>query len=353
MDNINSILITGAAGFIGSFLTVRLLQSSPGIRIVGLDNLNHYYDVKLKRYRLEMIEQAARDHLKTPWSFIEGDISDRTTVEQVFAECRPDIVIHLAAQAGVRYSIKNPDAYIQSNIIGFYNMLEACRRCTVREEGRVRHFVYASSSSVYGNNKKIPYSPADMTDKPVSLYAATKKADEVMAYAYSKLYGIPMTGMRFFTVYGPAGRPDMAYFSFTDKLVTGKRIKLYNNGRNKRDFTYISDVVDAIEKIAACPPAPDGGGVRHKIYNIGNNYPADVITFVHTLEKALKQEKILPPEMRLDECIDFVDAQPGDMELTYADIDDIQNDFGIHPKVTLDEGLEQFARWYGAYMGRN
>lgn len=351
MDNIHSILITGAAGFIGSSLADRLLQDLSGIRIVGLDNLNPYYDVGLKRYRLELTKQAAGEHPKASWSFIEGDISDRTTVERVFSEYRPDIVIHLAAQAGVRYSIENPDAYIQSNIIGFYNMLEACRSHMAREEDRVRHFVYASSSSVYGNNKKVPYSPADVTDQPVSLYAATKKADEVMAYAYAKLFGIPMTGMRFFTVYGPAGRPDMAYFSFTEKLVAGKRIKLYNHGRNKRDFTYISDVTDAIEKIIARPPVPDGDGVRHKIYNIGNNRPVDVITFVHTLEKALKREKILPPEMLLDEYIDLVDAQPGDVELTYADINGLQNDFSIHPKITLDEGLERFAKWYGTYTG--
>ena len=342
----NSILITGAAGFIGASLTVRLLRGQSPIRIVGLDNLNHYYDVELKRYRLKMIEQATGGRSEVSWSFIEGDISDRATVERVFAEYRPDTVIHLAAQAGVRYSIENPDVYIQSNIIGFYNMLEACRQ----EKGRVRHFAYASSSSVYGNNKKIPYSPTDMTDQPVSLYAATKKADEVMAYSYAKLYGISMTGMRFFTVYGPAGRPDMAYFSFADKLVSGKRIKLYNNGQNRRDFTYISDVVDAIEKIMARPPVPDGNGVCHKIYNIGNNHPVDVITFVRTLEQALKREKILPAEMCLDEYIDLVDAQPGDVELTYADIDDLQNDFGVRPGVTLDEGLGSFAKWYGAYM---
>lgn len=345
MNHINSILITGAAGFIGSSIAVRLIQNAPAMRIIGLDNMNRYYDVGLKRYRLERIEQTAQEHPEAAWSFIEGDISDRSTVEQVFAEYKPTIVIHLAAQAGVRYSIENPDTYIQSNIIGFYNVLEACRH------SMVQHFVYASSSSVYGNNKKIPYSTADATDQPVSLYAATKKADEVMAYSYAKLYGIPMTGMRFFTVYGPAGRPDMAYFSFTDKLVSGKRIKLYNNGRNKRDFTYISDVVDAIEKISAHPPVPDEDGVRHKIYNIGNNHPVDVITFVRTLEMTLKREGILSSAMQLDKYIDLVDAQPGDVEVTYADIDDLQNDFGIRPKVALDHGLGQFAKWYRTYMG--
>lgn len=352
MEHINSILITGAAGFIGSSLAVRLLQKVSNAQIIGLDNLNHYYDIKLKQHRLDLIRQAVGEHPNISWSFIEGDIGDRAIVERVFAEYKPDVVIHLAAQAGVRYSIKNPDVYIQSNIIGFYNMLEACRH-SMEKESHVRHFVYASSSSVYGNNKKVPYSPADRTDQPVSLYAATKKADEVMAYSYSKLYGIPMTGMRFFTVYGPAGRPDMAYFSFADKLTAGKRIKLYNNGCNKRDFTYISDVIDAIEQIAVQLPAPDSCGVRYKIYNIGNNHPVDMITFVYMLEKALKREGILPAEMQLEEYMDLAAAQPGDVELTYADISDLQNDFGIRPKIALDEGLERFAKWYRTYMGRN
>ena len=346
MNHIDTVLVTGAS------FAARLLRESPGKRVIGLDNLNHYYDVELKHLRLKRIEQAAQEHPETPWLFLEGDVSDRAVIDRVFAEYRPDVVIHLAAQAGVRYSIENPDAYIQSNIIGFYNVLEACRYRMTQQEGQVRHVVYASSSSVYGNNKKVPYSPADMTDQPVSLYAATKKADELMAYAYSKLYGIPMTGLRFFTVYGPAGRPDMAYFSFTNKLAAGERIKLYNHGRNKRDFTYIDDVVDAIERIAVRPPIPDGEGARHKIYNIGNNHPVDVITFVRVLEQALKREGILPQGMEIDQYIDLVDAQPGDVELTYADVGDLQNDFGICPKITLDEGLGRFAEWYRTYEKR-
>lgn len=338
----STILITGCAGFIGGALTERLLMNTQA-KLVGIDNLNGYYRVELKQYRLNRLRETSAGQR---FEFVLGDIADKAVIEDVFQKYHPSVVVHLAAQAGVRYSIENPDAYVRSNLIGFYNMLEACRH------NGVRHFVYASSSSVYGNSRKIPYSTADATDRPVSLYAATKKADEVMAYAYSKLYGIPMTGARFFTVYGPAGRPDMAYFSFTEKLVSGERIKLYNNGLNKRDFTYVGDVVKIVEKMIARPPAPDGDGVRYKLYNIGNNHPVDVLAFVHTLGEVLKREEILPPDLRIDEYVDLIDAQPGDVELTYADIDELQSDFAIRPTVTLEEGLEQFAKWYKAYTKR-
>ena len=340
--NNSTILITGAAGFIGGALAMRLITTTSA-KIIGIDNMNDYYDVRLKEYRLDRIREQDDNHR---FVFKRLDIADKNAVFDVFETCKPDIVVHLAAQAGVRYSIDNPDVYIQSNIVGFFNMVEGCRKS--KEMNRtVKHFLFASSSSVYGNNEKIPYSEDDNTDHPVSLYAATKKADEMIGYSYAKLYGIPMTGMRFFTVYGPAGRPDMAYYKFTEKLVRGEKIELYNYGKNKRDFTYIDDVVDAIERIMTNRPQ---GEVDYIIVNIGNNHPVETIEFVRILVDALKEYKVLDEGFDIDDKIVLCGAVAGDVEVTYADIENIEKCYGIKPVVKLEYGLRRFAEWYSEHL---
>ena len=328
-----SILVTGAAGFIGFYLSKRLLEQ--GEEVVGFDNLNDYYDPKLKQARLEIL--AGFDK----FTFIKGDLADKEAVGRVFTGHKPELVVNLAAQAGVRYSITNPEAYISSNIVGFFNILEACRH------NPVKHLVYASSSSVYGTNKKVPYSTTDKVDNPVSLYAATKKSDELMAHAYSKLYKIPATGLRFFTVYGPMGRPDMAYFGFTNKLVKGEKIQIFNFGDMKRDFTYVDDIVTGIVNVMQKPPAENEDGALYKVYNIGNNKPENLLYFVETLEKCLMREGIIdkPAEKEL------LPMQPGDVYQTYADVDDLMHDFNFKPNTSLEEGLAKFAKWYKEFYG--
>ncbi|MBR5646317.1 MAG: GDP-mannose 4,6-dehydratase [Treponema sp.] len=326
-----TVLVTGAAGFIGSFLCRRLLESVEGIKLVGLDSITDYYDVSLKYERLSIIESMKKDYV-----FIKGDISDRKTVDSVFEDYRPSVVVNLAAQAGVRYSITNPDAYISSNIIGFYNILEACR------EYPVEHLVYASSSSVYGSNKKVPYSTSDRVDNPVSLYAATKKSNELFAHAYSKLYSIPSTGLRFFTVYGPLGRPDMAYFKFTDRLVRGETIQLYNNGDMYRDFTYIDDIVNGIVNVMKKSPELTEGGAPYKVYNIGNSSPVLLSHFVEILESCLLKEGIIDKPGKKE----YLQMQSGDVYQTYADVSELERDFNFRPSVSLENGLSEFASWY-------
>ena len=343
--NGKKILITGAAGFIGAALTARLLSEFPGARIVGLDNMNDYYDVSLKKWRLEQLENVGGD-----WKFVRMDISDKLKLDGLFSDFRPDIVVNLAAQAGVRYSIINPDAYIQSNIIGFYNILEACRNFPVE------HLVYASSSSVYGGNAKVPYSTDDKVDSPVSLYAATKKSNELLAHAYSKLYDIPSTGLRFFTVYGPAGRPDMAYFSFTDKLVNDKVIEIFNYGNCRRDFTYVDDIVEGIVRVMAGAPkravGPDGLPVPpYAVYNIGGSRPENLLDFVTILQEELVRAGVLPPDYDFEAHKKLVPMQLGDVVETYADSLPLERDFGFTPQITLREGLRRFANWYGTYYG--
>lgn len=330
-----SILVTGAAGFIGYYLSKRLLEQ--GESVVGYDNLNDYYDPKLKEARLAILKEY------DGFTFVKGDLADKTAVDKLFAEYTPEVVVNLAAQAGVRYSITNPEAYISSNVIGFFNILEACRH------NPVKHLVYASSSSVYGTNKKIPYSTEDKVDNPVSLYAATKKSNELMAHAYSKLYKIPATGLRFFTVYGPMGRPDMAYFGFTDKIVKGKKIQIFNYGDMKRDFTYIDDIVTGIVNVIKKPPVENDDGAMYKVYNIGNNKPESLLYFVETLEKCLINEGITdkPAEKEL------LPMQPGDVYQTYADVDDLIRDFDFKPNTSLEEGLSRFAKWYKEFYGGN
>ena len=399
-----SILVTGSAGFIGANLVLRLLESpstipgaSGNLRIVGLDNLNDYYDPSLKEYRLKLIEEkyaavtdsscpAPTGHLQ--YEFVQGSIADRELVNRLFAEHHFDIVVNLAAQAGVRYSIENPDAYIESNIVGFYNILEACRHSydvipsaasviPSEVEGSqayrgVQHLVYASSSSVYGGNKKVPFSTDDKVDNPVSLYAATKKSNELFAHCYSKLYGIPSTGLRFFTVYGPAGRPDMAYFGFTDKLLRGETIQIYNYGNCRRDFTYIDDIVEGIVRVMWKAPVPEVSpraslgrndtavissgaegevekSVPYAIYNIGGGQPVNLLDFVQTLQEELLRAGVLPPDYDFEAHRQLVPMQPGDVPETYADTTALERDFGFTPKTTLREGLRQFAEWYAAY----
>lgn len=322
------VLVTGAAGFIGSYLSERLLGT--GHSVIGFDNMNDYYDVKLKEARLNLLEKYEK------FSFIKGDLADKSAVEELFKKFKPDIVVNLAAQAGVRYSITNPEAYISSNVIGFFNILEACRNYPVE------HLVYASSSSVYGTNKKVPYSTEDKVDNPVSLYAATKKSNELMAHAYSKLYKIPATGLRFFTVYGPMGRPDMAYFSFTNKIINGEKIQIFNHGDMKRDFTYIDDIVTGIVNVMQNPPAENEDGARYKVYNIGNNKPEDLLYFVETLEKCLIREGITDKPSEKE----FLPMQQGDVYQTYADVDELIKDFNFKPNTSLEEGLSRFAKWY-------
>lgn len=345
------VLVTGAAGFIGANLVLRLLAECKESTIVGLDSLNDYYDVSLKHYRLQQIAVASGEKQTAKWHFIEGNIADKSLVNSLFAEYKFDIVVNLAAQAGVRYSITNPDAYIESNIIGFYNILEACRHsCDNGAEG-VQHLVYASSSSVYGDNEKIPYSTDDMVDNPVSLYAATKKSNELMAHAYSKLYGIPSTGLRFFTVYGPAGRPDMAYFGFTDKLLRGEKIKIFNYGNCMRDFTFVDDIVEGIYRVMGRAPEAgmrDNGQTRppYAIYNIGNSQPENLLNFVDILQQELVRAGVLPADFDFEAHKELVPMQPGDVAVTYADTTALERDFGFKPKTSLREGLRRFAQWH-------
>ncbi|WP_303691305.1 NAD-dependent epimerase/dehydratase family protein [Megamonas hypermegale] len=331
------VLITGVAGFIGSNLAKKLLSNINDIKIVGIDNLNDYYDVNLKKERLNELLKHSN------FIFIQEDIKEKDIIFNLFEKYHPDIVINLAAQAGVRYSIVNPDVYIESNIIGFFNILEACRHYPVK------HFVFASSSSIYGLNKKIPYSTDDKTDKPVSLYAATKKSDELMAYTYAKLFDIPTTGLRFFTVYGPAGRPDMAYFSFTKKLVNGEDIQIFNYGNCKRDFTYIDDIVEGIIKVTQKIPINDENNVRYKIYNIGNNNPENLLDFVDILQQELINVGLLPEDYDFDAHKKLVPMQLGDVEITFADIDELIKDFNFKPNTSLRDGLKSFCIWYKDY----
>lgn len=341
-----NVLVTGAAGFIGSNLCMRLLEEQPDTLVVGLDNLNTYYDVNIKQWRLEQLTKFGNRFV-----FVKGNIADKSLVDKLFDEYQPQIVVNLAAQAGVRYSITNPDAYIESNLIGFYNILEACRHSY--DEGRegVKHLVYASSSSVYGSNKKVPYSTDDKVDNPVSLYAATKKSNELMAHAYSKLYDIPSTGLRFFTVYGPAGRPDMAYFGFTDKLLKGEKIKIFNYGNCKRDFTYVDDIVEGVMRVMAKAPerrmGEDGLPIPpYKVYNIGNNHPENLLDFVQILQEELIRAGVLPADYDFEAHKELVPMQPGDVPVTYADTTALGRDFGFKPNTSLREGLRNFAEWY-------
>ena len=343
-----AIIITGCAGFIGAALTEELLKRDDGIQIIGIDNMNDYYEVSLKEYRLKKI-QDMMPMVSGTFTFLKGNIADKKFVNAVFKQYSPDIVINLAAQAGVRYSIDHPDVYIESNIIGFYNILEACRHSIEQRKNGIEHLVYASSSSVYGNNKKIPYEVEDKTDCPVSLYAATKKADELLAYSYAKLYRIPMTGLRFFTVYGPAGRPDMAYYSFADKMVQKREIRLFNYGNCKRDFTYIDDIVGAIRLVAQSSPLADSNGVRYKVYNIGNGEPVNLLDFVHILAGELKKTSVLDRKYSVENYIELVGMQPGDVEITYADVSALESDFGFRPSTNLQEGLCEFAKWYSSF----
>ena len=347
--NSKTILVTGAAGFIGSNLVKRLLSDVQGATIIGIDNMNDYYDVSLKEYRLKVLDQLA-SHLSplTSHLFIRGDIADKTTIDSIFAQYKPQIVVNLAAQAGVRYSIENPDAYIQSNMIGFYNILEACRHHPVE------HLVYASSSSVYGGNKKVPFSTDDRVDNPVSLYAATKKSNELFAHCYSKLYNIPTTGLRFFTVYGPAGRPDMAYFGFTNKLLKGETIQIFNYGNCRRDFTYVDDIVEGIVRVMQGAPerktGEDGLPVPpYAVYNIGGGQPENLLDFVNILQEELVRAGVLPEDYDFEAHKQLVPMQPGDVPTTYADATALERDFGFTPKITLREGLRAFAEWYKEY----
>lgn len=340
-----SVLVTGAAGFIGANLVTELLNSISGIKIVGLDNMNDYYDVSIKEYRLARIGESAEKHTDCAWEFVKGSIADRELVDSLFSKYEFDIVVNLAAQAGVRYSITNPDVYIESNIIGFYNILEACRYHPVK------HLVYASSSSVYGTNKKIPYSTDDKVDNPVSLYAATKKSNELMAHAYSKLYNIPSTGLRFFTVYGPAGRPDMAYFGFTNKLIKGETIEIFNYGNCKRDFTFVDDIVTGVKHVMQNAPEKTNGDdglpiPPYRVYNIGNNSPENLLDFVTILEEELVRADVLPKDYDFEAHKKLVPMQPGDVPITYADTSALERDFGFKPSTSLRDGLRRFAEWY-------
>ena len=376
-----TILVTGAAGFIGSNLVLELLRTVSPVHIIGIDNMNDYYDVSIKEYRLKQIEalaeeverqgqknQGTPDSGVTPgiseterseelsdsdsvWTFIQGSIADKALISDIFAKYQPAVVVNLAAQAGVRYSITNPDAYVEANLIGFYNILEACRHSYDDGKSGVEHLVYASSSSVYGSNKKVPYSTEDKVDNPVSLYAATKKSNELMAHAYSKLYNIPSTGLRFFTVYGPAGRPDMAYFGFTDKLRAGKTIEIFNYGNCKRDFTYVDDIVEGVRRVMQAAPekktGEDGLPVPpYAVYNIGNSHPENLLEFVDILQQELIAAGVLPEDYDFEAHKKLVPMQPGDVPVTYADTTPLEEDFGFRPDTPLREGLRKFARWY-------
>lgn len=340
-----TILVTGAAGFIGANLVTKFLNTVKGVKIVGLDNMNDYYDVSIKEYRLSEIGKLADTKNDCTWTFIKGNLADKALVEKIFTEHKPEIVVNLAAQAGVRYSITNPDVYIESNLIGFYNILEACRNYPVE------HLVYASSSSVYGSNKKVPYSTEDKVDNPVSLYAATKKSNELLAHAYSKLYNIPSTGLRFFTVYGPAGRPDMAYFGFTDKLLKGENIQIFNFGNCKRDFTYVDDIVEGIKRVMERAPEKNNGDdglpiPPYRIYNIGNSNPENLLDFVTTLQEELVHAGVLPADYDFEAHKKLVPMQPGDVPVTYADTSALERDTGFKPNTPLRTGLRRFAEWY-------
>ena len=365
-----NILVTGSAGFIGANLVKRLFKEMTEGTIIGLDNLNNYYDVSLKEYRLKELDTlnsqlttSNAEHLSTiNYQFIKGSIADKDLINKLFADYHFDIVVNLAAQAGVRYSIENPDAYIESNIIGFYNILEACRhsmddvRCKMDGYHGVQHLVYASSSSVYGGNKKVPFSVDDRVDNPVSLYAATKKSNELMAHCYSKLYNIPSTGLRFFTVYGPAGRPDMAYFGFTNKLLRGETIQIYNYGNCRRDFTYVDDIVEGVFRVMQKAPAKRNGDdglpiPPYAVYNIGGGQPENLLDFVNILQKELLRAGVLPADYDFEAHKQLVPMQPGDVPTTYADASALERDFGFTPKITLREGLRKFAEWYKEYYG--
>lgn len=352
-----TVLVTGSAGFIGSNLILELLQTQSPIRVIGIDNMNDYYDVSIKEWRLSEIEKCAVKHPESNYTFVKGDISDKTVIDNIFETYHPALVVNLAAQAGVRYSITNPDAYIQSNLIGFYHILEACRHSYDNGKKGVEHLVYASSSSVYGSNKKVPYSTDDKVDNPVSLYAATKKSNELMAHAYSKLYNIPSTGLRFFTVYGPAGRPDMAYFGFTDKLRKGETIRIFNYGNCMRDFTYIDDIVEGVKLVMQGAPERKNGedGLPippYAVYNIGNNNPENLLDFVSILQDELIRARVLPKDYDFDAHKELVAMQPGDVPITYADTAPLEGDFGFKPNTPLRTGLRKFAEWYHMfYMG--
>lgn len=345
-----TILVTGAAGFIGSNLVKAIYKRYDNPVVVGIDNMNDYYDVRLKEERLKELEQYP------DFTFIKGNIADKPLIDKVFADFKPQVVVNLAAQAGVRYSITNPGAYIEANLIGFYNILEACRHSYEQYEGGVEHLVYASSSSVYGSNKKVPYSTDDKVDNPVSLYAATKKSNELMAHAYSKLYNIPSTGLRFFTVYGPAGRPDMAYFGFTNKLVKGEKIQIFNYGNCKRDFTFVDDIVEGVIRVMQKAPAKQVGedGLPippYAVYNIGNSNPENLLEFVTILQEELLRAGVLPEDYDFESHKELVPMQPGDVPVTYADTSALERDFGFKPSTSLREGLRAFAQWYKEYYG--
>ena len=349
-----NILTTGATGFIGANLVMELIKTNEPMTIIGLDNMNDYYDVSLKEYRLGEIDKLAAEKSQIEWTFIKGDLADKALIDRIFYEYKPDIVVNLAAQAGVRYSITNPDAYINSNLIGFYNILEACRHSYDNGAKGVEHLVYASSSSVYGGNKKVPFSVEDQVDNPVSLYAATKKSNELLAHAYSKLYNIPSTGLRFFTVYGPAGRPDMAYFGFTNKLLKGETIEIFNYGNCKRDFTYVDDIVEGVKRVMAGPPerkiGEDGLPLPpYAVYNIGNSNPENLLDFVEILQQELVRAGVLPVGYNFEEHKKLVPMQAGDVPITYADTSALERDFDFKPSTSLREGLRKFAEWYKEY----
>lgn len=345
------VLVTGAAGFIGANLIMQLLKREKNVEILGIDSLNNYYDPAIKDFRLAEIDKSVESNAGSVWRFVKGNIADKVLIDSLFAEFAPDIVVNLAAQAGVRYSITNPDAYIESNLIGFYNILEACRHSYDNGAKGVKHLVYASSSSVYGSNKKVPYSTEDKVDNPVSLYAATKKSNELMAHAYSKLYNIPSTGLRFFTVYGPAGRPDMAYFGFTDKLLKGETIKIFNYGNCKRDFTYVNDIVEGVIRVMKKAPERKNGedGLPippYAVYNIGNSNPENLLDFVQILQEELVAAGVLPSDYDFEAHKELVPMQPGDVPVTFADTTPLERDFGFKPSTSLRVGLRKFAEWY-------
>lgn len=351
-----TVLVTGSAGFIGSNLVMALMRTYSPIKIIGLDNVNEYYDPHLKEWRLKEVEKIAGQHPDSTYRFVKGDLAESSTINEIFSTYHPDIVVNLAAQAGVRYSIENPDAYIQSNIIGFYNILEACRHSTDSGHSGVQHLVYASSSSVYGGNKKVPFSTEDRVDSPVSLYAATKKSNELMAHAYSKLYAIPSTGLRFFTVYGPAGRPDMFYFKATEKLVHGEKIHIYNYGDCQRDFTYIDDIIEGVLRVMQGAPkrlnGEDGLPIPpYAIYNIGGGKPENLLRYVETLEEALIRAEVLPASFHFDKYKELVGMQPGDVPVTFADSSALERDYNFRPSIGIQEGLRKFAEWYKSYYG--
>lgn len=346
-----TILVTGAAGFIGSNLVMELIRMGKPMQIIGIDNMNDYYDVSIKEYRLSQIEAMAAEREDLSWRFVKGSIADKNLINQIFTEHKPSVVVNFAAQAGVRYSITNPDVYIESNLIGFYNILESCRHSYDDGQAGVEHLVYASSSSVYGTNKKVPYSTEDKVDNPVSLYAATKKSNELMAHAYSKLYNIPSTGLRFFTVYGPAGRPDMAYFGFTNKLRNNETIQIFNYGNCKRDFTYVDDIVEGVKRVMRAAPekkmGEDGLPVPpYAVYNIGNNQPENLLDFVDILQQELICAGVLPADYDFEAHKKLVPMQPGDVPVTYADTKALEEDFGFKPNTSLRDGLRKFAEWY-------